>query len=205
MFTYVFGGRSILETRLPALRQKTERRVHLRLAALLVLVTAAVSASEGAAEPSSGQAVVAEIALIRVPSRERLSRLCGETGGPSYACTRFVGRELNAECGEKTDGSWAIRAAGRYLALMYIVDARFVEHEKLHLGDIQTAVDAYVHNLAELRFDSRSECDAWRLAAVADFATRLDRFAFESNAQRNCLSRVARRRGLKPLASAKAR
>jgi hypothetical protein len=123
---------------------------------------------------------VAALRIVLVSSRDDLRRSC-RFAADLYACTAFESRRLEAACVAAGAGQWAMIANANVQPVVYLWDARWLGHERLHISDVETALGEYVDRLERHRFESESDC---RRAAAADtggFARQIDIFAAASN------------------------
>lgn len=128
--------------------------------------------------------VVAKTRMIRLATTRALASRCGDHNKHVYACAQFVGQQLTASC-SAGDGAWSIRPRADYVALVYIVDQKFIYHESLHMRDMEKAVTEHLVAIESLRFASAENCEAAAASANAELPIKMREFATRSNNQRH--------------------
>lgn len=140
------------------------------------------------AKPAPAYSVyIAAPRLIFLPSLARLHMLCGPH---SLACTTIRGASFSSMCDE-ADGEWHARidvsfVPYTYLWLEYFVgkESKILGHERDHLRDIQSDAAEYLRTLSLQTFRSPTDCRVVTQQAGANFDNRLQRFAEQSQRDR---------------------
>jgi len=121
-----------------------------------------------------------ELRIVRVPSRNDLRRSC-RFAGDLYACTAFESRILDAACVASDAGQWALIANVSIQPVVYLWDAQWIGHERLHISDVESSLRTYVGQLERHRYETESDCRRAAAADTAGFARQVDIFAAASN------------------------
>jgi hypothetical protein len=138
-------------------------------------VTAPARASESELAPRR---------LVLVQSRADLERWC-HFAADLYACTAFEERKLDATCVASGDRQWRFFATASIKPVVYLWDSRWLGHERLHIGDIQTALRAYMEMLRAHRFDTQTDCRRAAAGDIGGFDKQIDLFVAASNELRH--------------------
>lgn len=127
---------------------------------------------------------ISPLRIVPVSSRDDLRRLC-RFAADLYACTAFESRSLAATCVASDARQWEVIAIAHVQPLVYLWDARFLGHERLHISDMETSIRGYVEQLARHRYDVENDCQRAAAAETAGFARQIDIFATASNELRH--------------------
>lgn len=119
---------------------------------------------------------------ISIVSTTKIEALCD--GKSEQACTTYRETSLTCDCVEH-DGKWSVQAHTRTVPYMYMISPRFIEHEALHMGDIQQSLQHYVDKLAAAEFDSTEDCRARANEAMRKFPSTMREFQLETTLKRD--------------------
>jgi hypothetical protein len=140
-----------------------------------MLMSICVIPTVRAAEPK-----ISALRIVLVSSRDDLRRSC-RFAGDLYACTAFESRKLEAACIAAGGERWAMIASGNAQPVVYLWDAIWLGHERLHISDVESSLREYIAQLERRRYASESDCLRAAGADVAGFPRQLDIFAAASN------------------------
>lgn len=154
---------------------------------VLLVSTIVLHAAAAAGQERHTQRVQALTRVVLLATEPARSEWCGR---PTHirACTQFAGVELTATTVEDR-GRWRVRARGKFIALIALLDTSRYRHELMHIHDIEQSIDAYLLGLEDDSFATRAAAEEARVEAVRRFESKVRGFAEESNLKRDGYAR----------------
>ena len=144
-----------------------------RLAPVLLFVCAALGGT-GVAQTSDApfHLDIAPARVVITPSVILVKRECGKS---ELGCTIFRGGTLRCEC--RREQKWSMRATAMFVPYVYASSSIFLRHERLHIADLTSRIEAYGRHLTSAEYESQDECRDAARAEEAVFDARLRHFA----------------------------
>jgi hypothetical protein len=113
-----------------------------------------------------------------------MGALCGENNAAVPACTQFVLPKLTLVCrGEARE--WSMSASARFIAIVYVLNHRYVAHEMMHIADLKADTTRHIHELEKRRYGDAAACEQDAFAETGVFRDRIASFAAASMAVRH--------------------
>jgi len=119
---------------------------------------------------------------LSIVSSSQIESVCN--GKSELACTMYRETALTCDCIEHS-GKWSVQAHTRTVPYMYMISPRFIEHEALHMADIQQSLQHYVDELAAAEFQSADDCSARANEAMRQFPSKMREFQLDTTLRRD--------------------